>query len=76
MSLAIYVGLFSIWQALLPTWVNFVYDWAILHGTKWAKNKNYKAIRSHCAGAVIPGADNGPVDLVVFHELSFQFESC
>ena len=42
MSLAIYVGLFSIWQALLPTWVNFVYDWAILHGTKWAKNKTTK----------------------------------
>ena len=36
-------GLFSIWQKVLPTLVNFVYNWAIFHGSKWTNNENYKS---------------------------------
>ena len=36
-------GLFSIWQKLPLTLVNFVYNWAISHGCKWT----LKAIWSH-----------------------------
>ena len=35
-------GLFSIWQKLLPTLANFVYNWAIFHGCKWTNNENYE----------------------------------
>ena len=42
MSLAVFEGLFSIWQKLLPTLANFVYNWAIFHGCKWTNNENYE----------------------------------
>ena len=28
---------------MLPTLVNFVYNWAIFHGSKWTNNENYKS---------------------------------
>ena len=42
-----YEGLFCIWQKLLPTLVNSVCNWAILHGSKWANNENYKKPSGH-----------------------------
>ena len=39
--------LFSIWQKLVLTLVNFVYNWAISHCSKWTNNENYKTIWSH-----------------------------
>ena len=38
-----YEGLFSIGQKLLPTLVNFAYNWALFHGSKWVNNQNYKS---------------------------------
>ena len=35
-------GLFGIWQKLLATSANFVYNWAICHGCKWKNNENFK----------------------------------
>ena len=38
-----YEGLFRIWQKLLSTLANFIYNWAIFHGIKWKNNENYKS---------------------------------
>ena len=38
-----YEVLFSIRQKLLPTWVNFMHNWEIFHGSKWANYENYKS---------------------------------
>ena len=38
-----YDGLFRIWQKLLSTLANFIYDWAIFHGCKWTNHETYKS---------------------------------
>ena len=38
-----YERLFSIWQKLLLTLVNFVYNWALFRVIKWTCYENYKS---------------------------------
>ena len=45
-------GLFSTWQKLVLTSVNFVYNWAISNGSKWTNNKTLKASGHTAATAV------------------------
>ena len=46
--LEFYEGLFSIWQKLLLTSVNFVYNWALFKVVNEQIIKTIKAIWSHC----------------------------
>ena len=43
MSLAIFEGVFNIWQKLVLTSVNFVDNGAISHGSKWTNNENFES---------------------------------